>query len=130
MVICDMAAPSQVPSTLKSPLWLVSPEFEPRSVSAPGIDPDYAQAHRRRPVDETIRHVGRFKERQQALGRVFAERERELRRKHSAHPGLPYWLMTLHFGQYRTDALIRWCEETIKTLERLGRASAKRAKSR
>jgi PadR family transcriptional regulator AphA len=85
---------------------------------------------RRRPVDETIRHVERFKERQQALARVFAERERELRGKHSAQPGLPYWLMTLHFGQYRADALIRWCDETIKTLERLGRASAKRARSR
>ena len=85
---------------------------------------------RRRPVDETIRHVEQFKERQQTLARVFAERERELRTKHSAHPGLPYWLMTLHFGQYRADALLRWCEETIKTLERLGRASAKRARSR
>ena|ERR1700730_2587790 len=85
---------------------------------------------RRRPVDETIRHVEQFKERQQTLARVFAERERELRGKHSAHPGLPYWLMTLHFGQYRADALLRWCEETIKTLERLGRASAKRARSR
>lgn len=85
---------------------------------------------RRRSVEETIRHVERFRERQQALVRIFAERERELRRKHGAHPGLPYWLMTLHFGQYRTDALLRWSEETLKTLERLGRAPAKRAKSR
>lgn len=85
---------------------------------------------RRRPVEETIRHVERFKERQQALARGYAERERELRRAHAAHPGLPYWLMTLHFGRYRADALVHWSEETIKTLERRGRAPARRAKGR
>lgn len=85
---------------------------------------------RRRPVEETMGHVERFKERQERLGRVFAERERELRRQHAAHPGLPYWLMTLHFGRYRTEALLRWSEETLKTLERLDRAASRRAKSR
>jgi len=85
---------------------------------------------RRRPVEETSRLVERFQERQQALARIFAEREQELRRKHAAHPGQPYWLMTLHFGQYRTEALLRWSEETIRTLERLGRASGKRARNR
>src|SRR5712692_346237 len=49
---------------------------------------------RRRPVAESIRHVERFRERQQALRRTYAEEERELMRKHRAHPELPYWLMT------------------------------------
>lgn len=85
---------------------------------------------RRRPVVETIRHVERFKERQETQARAFAERERELRRKHATHPGLPYWLMTLHYGQCRTEALVRWSEDTLKTLIRLGRADATRARSR
>ena len=85
---------------------------------------------RRRPATETIRHVERFKERQESLARIFAERERELRRKHAGHPGLPYWLMTLHYGQYRTEALVRWSEDTLKALGRLSRAATTRARSR
>lgn len=85
---------------------------------------------RRRPVEESVRHVERFRERQQALRRGYADRERELLRKHRAHPELPYWLMTLRFGASRANALLRWSEETLKTLERLHRAPARRAKSR
>ena len=84
----------------------------------------------RRPVDETIRHIERFRERQQALARGFDEHERELRRNHAAHPGLPYWLMTLHYGQFVTDAQLRWSEETLKTLRRLGRAPVRRPRNR
>jgi DNA-binding PadR family transcriptional regulator len=85
---------------------------------------------RRRPVEESIRHVERFREKQQVLKRGYADRERELLRKHRAHPDLPYWLMTLRFGATRANALLRWSEETLKALERLSRASTRRAKSR
>ena len=85
---------------------------------------------RRRPVEESIRHVERFRETQQVLKRGYADRERELLRKHRAQPDLPYWLMTLRFGATRANALLRWSEETLKTLERLSRASTRRAKSR
>lgn len=85
---------------------------------------------RRRPVEENIRHVGRFRLRQQALKRGYADQERELLSKHRAHPDLPYWLMTLRFGAIRANALLRWSDETLETLERLHRAPARRAKSR
>jgi DNA-binding PadR family transcriptional regulator len=85
---------------------------------------------RRRPVDEIIRHVERFRARQQALKRGYTDEERELLRKYRAHPDLPYWLMTLRFGGSRSGALLRWSDETLKTLERLDRAPARRAKSR
>lgn len=81
---------------------------------------------RRRPVEESIRHVERFRLRQQALKRGYADRERELLKQHRAHPDLPYWLMTLRFGASRANALLRWSEETLKTLERLSRAPARR----
>jgi PadR family transcriptional regulator AphA len=83
---------------------------------------------RHRPVGESTRHVERFRERQQALRRGYADGERELLRKHRAHPELPYWLMTLRFGQSRASALLRWSEQTLETLERLSRAPARRAK--
>lgn len=85
---------------------------------------------RRGPVEESIRHVERFRVRQQALKRGYADTERELLRKHRAHPELPYWLMTLRFGASRANALLRWSEETLKTLGRLHRAPMRRAKSR
>ena len=83
---------------------------------------------RHRPVAESIRHVERFGERQLALKRSYADSERELLRKQRAHPELPYWLMTLRFGQSRANALLRWSEHTLETLERLSRAPARRAK--
>jgi DNA-binding PadR family transcriptional regulator len=85
---------------------------------------------RRRPVEDSIRHLERFRERQQALKRDYADVERTLRRERRAHPDLPYWLMTLRFGQYRAGALLRWSEETLKTLGHLRRGPARRAKAR
>ena len=85
---------------------------------------------RRGPVEESVHQVVRFRERQQALLRGYVDGERELLRKHRAHPELPYWLMTLRFGASRASALLRWSDETLKTLERLSRAPVRRAKRR
>jgi hypothetical protein len=49
-------------------------------------------------------------------------------REQRAHPELPYWLITLRFGQSRANALLRWSEQTLETLERLSRAPAGRAR--
>jgi PadR family transcriptional regulator, regulatory protein AphA len=83
---------------------------------------------RHRPVAENIRHVERFRERQLALKRGYADSERDLLREQRSHPDLPYWLITLRFGQSRANALLRWSEQTLETLEPLSRAPARRAK--
>ncbi len=85
---------------------------------------------RRRPLEESIRHLERFREKQQALRRDYADVERRLRHERRAHPDLPYWLMTLRFGQHRAGALLRWSDETLAALGRLRRRPARRAKSR
>jgi PadR family transcriptional regulator AphA len=85
---------------------------------------------RRRPVEESIRQVERFREHQQALKRGYADSERKLRRERRGQPDLPYWLMTLHFGQSRANALLRWSDDTLRALERLRRAPAKRTRGR
>jgi DNA-binding PadR family transcriptional regulator len=85
---------------------------------------------RRRPVEESIRQVEHFREHQQALKRGYADSERKLLRERRGHPDLPYWLMTLHFGQSRANALLRWSDDTLRALERLRRAPAKRTKNR
>ncbi len=40
-------------------------------------------------------------------------------------PELPYWLMTLRYGQRERAAMIEWCDETIETLESLPEPEAK-----
>src|SRR2546422_3572915 len=44
---------------------------------------------RRRPVEESIRHVEHFREKQQALRREYADVERALRRVRRGHPDSP-----------------------------------------
>jgi PadR family transcriptional regulator AphA len=73
------------------------------------------------PVEASIRHVQQFKARQGQLLRTYAEVNRRLLREDARHPDLPYWLMTLRYGQRRAQALVRWSDETLQTLEQLHR---------
>ena len=41
------------------------------------------------------------------------------------HPSLPFWLMTLSFGEHRARGLIRWCRETRRSLLALKGAARK-----
>ena len=34
------------------------------------------------------------------------------------HPSLPFWLITLSFGEHRSRAVVRWCGETLKVLRK------------
>lgn len=74
------------------------------------------------PVGTSLGHVGQFQKRQQALLQTYAEIERRLRREHARHPELPYWLMTLHYGQRRAAALHDWATDVVKTLGKADRS--------
>ena len=57
---------------------------------------------------------------------------RELRRIRQAlmkeqrdHPSLPFWLMTVSYGEHHSRSLIRWCRETRKALLALKEATRK-----
>lgn len=78
------------------------------------------------PLDATVRQIQEFRKRQQALLATYAGLERRLRTEAPGHPDLPYWLMTLRYGQCRVDALMRWSDETLTTLERLRRSRQRR----
>jgi PadR family transcriptional regulator, regulatory protein AphA len=70
-------------------------------------------------VVASIRQVEHFRAHQQALQRTYGELERRLRRDMASHPELPFWLITLGFGQHRNGALLAWSDQTLKTLARL-----------
>jgi PadR family transcriptional regulator AphA len=41
----------------------------------------------------------------------YAAIERRLLDSHANHPGLPYWLLTLRYGQRESETLLKWCDE-------------------
>jgi DNA-binding PadR family transcriptional regulator len=49
----------------------------------------------------------------------------ELRRQ-GDHPSLPFWLITLGYGEHRSRAAIRWCRETRKALHAMVRGAGRK----
>ncbi len=68
-------------------------------------------------------HVERVRDAERRDRDVWGELERTLRRDAAARPELPYWLATLSYGRHHTDAILRWCDETLAALPASGRAA-------
>lgn len=71
------------------------------------------------PMEENAHKVEEFRELQRQLLARYEGIEQWLRTAKTGHPGLPYWLMTLSYGQHVSRALLDWCEETTSVLESL-----------
>jgi PadR family transcriptional regulator AphA len=69
--------------------------------------------------------IGDVEARETASLREF-RRIRGVLLRQGDHPGLPFWLITLSYGEHRSRAVLRWCRETKASLRALGRASKKR----
>lgn len=65
------------------------------------------------------RHVEEYKIRLQTDLLTYQEIERWLETEYANHAALPYWLMTLSYGRLEAEALIKWCDETLATLDAL-----------
>ena len=46
------------------------------------------------------------------------------------HPSLPFWLMTLSYGEHRSRSLIRWCRETSRALKALAAHAPRKGPAR
>ncbi|HUF92918.1 MAG TPA: PadR family transcriptional regulator [Candidatus Limnocylindria bacterium] len=75
-----------------------------------------------------IGHVEGVQRQQRALLERYAAVRQRLRG--SSSPDLPYWLITFSYGEHRGRALLQWCDETLRTLRRLGRRTAARPRRR
>ncbi len=71
------------------------------------------------PLEENLRKVVEFREQHQQLLQKYDGIERWLRTEQAGQPGLPYWLMTVSYGQHISRALTDWCDETLTTLRSL-----------
>jgi hypothetical protein len=65
-------------------------------------------AHVNRLRAEETRHLAEFK--------VIAQR---IRREAKDHKARPFWHATLRFGMLRSNAIVRWCDETARALRAL-----------
>lgn len=62
------------------------------------------------------RLVADFRAHHAALLATYAATEARLRADHAAHPDLPFWLLTLSYGQQVSRGLVAWCDEAARTL--------------
>ena len=71
------------------------------------------------PVEASAARVRALQQHHRGLLARYAAVESEVREKHADHPGLPYWLMTLDYGQRHSAMAAEWCEATLRKLERM-----------
>ena len=62
------------------------------------------------------RLVADFRAHHAALLATYAATEARLRAEHAAHPDLPFWLLTLSYGEHVSRALVAWCDAAARTL--------------
>ncbi|MDQ3328746.1 MAG: PadR family transcriptional regulator [Chloroflexota bacterium] len=79
------------------------------------------------PVEESLRKLREFRDLQQGLLAKYEGIEHWLRTAQADHPGLPYWLATVGYGQHISRALLAWGDETATVLESIEDTHGERA---
>lgn len=75
-------------------------------------------------VSVSIRHVEQFQKLQRELLEKYKWIEKEIKASNPADdPNVPYWLMTVRYGQHVRRALLDWCDETLAKLNKMARAA-------
>ena len=71
------------------------------------------------PVATSLAHVADLRGRFAADLLRYEGMEAHLVRSYPGHVGLPYWLMTLHYGRDEARMIVNWCDETMVVLRKL-----------
>ena len=75
-------------------------------------------------VSVNIRQVEQFRELQRELLEKYKWIEKEIKATNPADdPNVPYWLMTVRYGQHIRRALLDWCDETLVKLNKMAKAA-------
>lgn len=78
------------------------------------------------PAKATIAHVQSFRELQSGLLQKYAAIQKQIARDNAGNPNLPFWLMTLSYGEHVSRALIQWCDKTLVDLNRLAKSGKRK----
>ena len=71
------------------------------------------------PIQISREHVQAYLELQEEELKTFAGLRKKLRREAASDPQFPFWMMTLSMGRYHREAMVQWCRETLRELDRL-----------
>ena len=71
------------------------------------------------PIKVSREHVQAYLKLQEGELKTFAGLRKKLRREAASDPQLPFWMMTLTMGRYHCEAMVLWCRETLRELDRL-----------
>ena len=74
------------------------------------------------PAKANIAHVEHFRELQRGLLQKYSAVEKQISRENAGNPNLPYWLMTISYGKHISQALLKWCDESLAELNRLAKS--------
>src|SRR6266550_2746897 len=70
-----------------------------------------------------IRLLEHYQDHQRHLLEKYKVIEKDIKTRYADDSNLPYWLITVSYGQHVTQALLRWCEETLSKLHRIAKSS-------
>lgn len=62
------------------------------------------------------RLVADFRAHHVALLATYAATDARLQADHPGHPDLPFWLLTVSYGEHASRALVAWCDAAAHTL--------------
>lgn len=71
--------------------------------------------------ETSIRHIEQYRELQRGLLERYQAIEAEVKAQYRDNPNLPYWLLTIRYGQHVSRALLEWCDEALGKLNRLAK---------
>jgi PadR family transcriptional regulator, regulatory protein AphA len=77
------------------------------------------------PPSTIAEHLRRFRRHHADALERYAAIERRLTEQHANHAGLPYWLLTLRYGQRESEAMLAWCDEAERDLKKLEKRKKK-----
>jgi PadR family transcriptional regulator, regulatory protein AphA len=75
------------------------------------------------PVEVVSSHVLERKRTEERNLAGYAKVEEQLRRTYAGHPELSYWLSTLSYGRHRSEAIVAWCDETLRRFSQIKKQS-------
>ena len=77
------------------------------------------------PPSSLADHLRRFRRHHTDALERYAAIERRLTQQHANHPGLPYWLLTLRYGQRESEAMLTWCDDAERDAKKLEKRKQK-----
>jgi PadR family transcriptional regulator, regulatory protein AphA len=66
-----------------------------------------------------LKHVEKYRQIQLQLLKKYHALEAEIKSEYAGDPNLSYWLMTLQHGNHVSQALVKWCDQTLVKLNKM-----------